>query len=383
VSEPLGFVLRLEQGRGALGLARTCAAPFGRIEQLVLELPDLRYPFDLSEGVGRFRDRRTRLRTLRLSLGSEDLLRLLDRPGLAGVGLHLLGLEIVDEGEVRLALQARLAGASAGTAAVPVTVRAWLVAAPGGRLRVELDVPRVFGELPVAAPLLVSAWWAAAAPGWVTHAPPLLVRRGLLACEVAARELALFALLPAHGWRLPEREAVELAEVAVAAGRLVLEFQRRDQDSDGDGAGAGGGARLEDAGGAGGRLAQLLADGDQALAAGGLRAAEECYRQAVELAPDARSAGDRLLAVLAVAPAADGALDREIAAQLARDPTAVAPLLALASLAARRGRAGEAVAAYERVADLCQAAGESVDAASADVAAAALDRPAPASGAGH
>jgi hypothetical protein len=370
VADSLGFVLRLEQGRGALGLARAWPTPFGRVDDLVLELPDVRYPFDLSEGVGRFRDQRTRLRSLRLTLASEDLRRLLDRPGLAAVGLRLLGVEVAGAGAraaFRVALEARIAGA-----AVPVTTRGSLAAAPDGQLRVELDVPRVFGELPLAAPLLVSGWWSALGAGWATQPPALLRQRGLLACEVAARELALFALLPAHGWRLPERAAVTLAEVTVGTGGLVLGFERQDHEGEAgrDGAGVGGDMGVGRHGDQG--IAGLLVDGDGALAAGSLRAAEEWYRQAVDLAPDDRRAADRLLALLAIAPAAERAYEREMEAQRARSPEAVFPLLARASLSARRGRVDEAVATYERVAALCLAAGEPVDAASAHVAAAQL-----------
>ena len=122
------------------------------------------------------------------------------------------------QSRLQLAFQAEIAGRVAEVT-VPVTP----VPGPGGLLRLRFDVPRVYGWLPLPAPLLLAG--LAAAPrvgGWAGAEPPLVRFPGLARWELDVRELILLALLPARGWRLPDRGRVELAAVAVEEGGLRL-----------------------------------------------------------------------------------------------------------------------------------------------------------------
>ena len=69
----LGFALTFVDGQGVLALHDRPLRALARVDRLELEVPDLRFPFDLSGGVARFRHRRCRLRDLLLSVGTEEL----------------------------------------------------------------------------------------------------------------------------------------------------------------------------------------------------------------------------------------------------------------------------------------------------------------------
>ena len=67
------FRLTFVEGRGLLSLASQDVSGFGRVERLELEIPDLRFPFDLSGGVTRFKNHRLKLREMGVSFDSDDL----------------------------------------------------------------------------------------------------------------------------------------------------------------------------------------------------------------------------------------------------------------------------------------------------------------------
>ena len=81
------FRLTFVQGRGLLSLAGRDFDGLGRVDSLELEIPNLRFPFDLSGGVARFKNRRLRLRELSLFVGSRELTGFLVRAPLAEFGI--------------------------------------------------------------------------------------------------------------------------------------------------------------------------------------------------------------------------------------------------------------------------------------------------------
>src|ERR1700690_715853 len=81
------FRLTFVQGRGLLSLAGRDFEGLGRVDSLELEIPNLRFPFDLSGGVARFKNRRLRLRDLALFVGSRELTGFLARAPLAEFGI--------------------------------------------------------------------------------------------------------------------------------------------------------------------------------------------------------------------------------------------------------------------------------------------------------
>ena len=282
----------------------------------------------------------------------------LDERAVAKYGIT--GLEVQSVGpRLQLAFQAEIAGRIAEVT-VPVTP----VPAPGGRLRLRFDVPRVYGWLPLPAPLLLAG--LAAAPriaGWAGAEPPLVRFPELASWELDVRELILLALLPARGWRLPDRGRVELAAVAVEEGGLRLRLAEVD-------AGEPVGAEATWAA----EAARLIQDGDAALMAGESRPALEAYRQAAALAPELEAASDRILSLLAVA-GDPGALEAEARTRAEAAPREVWPALAQAAAVAERGRQAEAAALYQALAEELGRQDEPYDRACAlAAAAAALER---------
>jgi hypothetical protein len=81
------FRLTFVQGRGLLSLGGRDFEGLGRVDTLELEIPNLHFPFDLSGGVARFKNRRLRLRELALFVGSRELTGFLRRAPLGGFGI--------------------------------------------------------------------------------------------------------------------------------------------------------------------------------------------------------------------------------------------------------------------------------------------------------
>jgi tetratricopeptide (TPR) repeat protein len=359
VSEPaLPFGLQLEGGQAALSLERPVWVGYGRIDRLLIRWPDVRYPFDLGARMRQLKRLRGQLAEFEVVISPARLAETLDERAVAKYGIT--GLEVQSVGpRLQLAFQAEIAGRIAEVT-VPVTP----VPAPGGRLRLRFDVPRVYGWLPLPAPLLLAG--LAAAPrigGWAGAEPPLVRFPELASWELDVRELILLALLPARGWRLPDRGRVEVAAVAVEEGGLRLRLAEVDA---GEPAGAEATWAAE--------AARLIQDGDAALMAGESRPALEAYRQAAALAPELEATSDRILSLLAVAGDPE-ALEVEARTRAEAAPREVWPALGHAAAVAERGRQAEAAALYQALADELGRQDEPYDRACAlAAAAAALER---------
>ena len=149
------FRLTFVEGRGLLSLAGRDISAFGRVEKLELEIPNLRFPFDLSGGVTRFKNHRLRLREMAVSFEADDLARFLREARLADYGLFGPEVEI-DDGLVRIGARAVL-----GDRQAEFTATGALVMVQPGRARLSMFDVRVYGFLPVPPPLLVTALFTA------------------------------------------------------------------------------------------------------------------------------------------------------------------------------------------------------------------------------
>src|SRR2546426_311104 len=65
---PLGFSLSFARGRGLLGIGERVFFDLITLERLELEIPNLRFPFDVTGGAARFQHRRCRVREARLAI---------------------------------------------------------------------------------------------------------------------------------------------------------------------------------------------------------------------------------------------------------------------------------------------------------------------------
>src|SRR6266540_3348593 len=83
-----GFELRLERGGASVRLADQELAPGLVLEALSLDVPDVRFPFDVGQGAGQFRHRLCDLADLSVAAGPALVEAALARAPLAALGLE-------------------------------------------------------------------------------------------------------------------------------------------------------------------------------------------------------------------------------------------------------------------------------------------------------
>jgi hypothetical protein len=375
---PLRFSLTIVDGRARLAGSPGPVPGLGRIDRLALEVPGLRFPFDLSLGSRVFQSRRHRLVEFSYSVAPLELELALGRAALGRFGLGDPAVALVPGG-LRLGLRAKVAGREAELSAkVAFDVQ------PEGLWRITFRDARVHGFVPIPAPLLLAALPAAlglvgpvtdapvAATAKVGHwsaSPPALVRpRGLTEWDVDVSQLVLVSLLPAAGWRLPARGGLASRPIDLGvgagglSGRLGFALAPRGESEPVVAADAVSFPTSPDRG--------LAALAEAALFAGEVRPATEGFRRALVVEPDNDFARERLFQLLSASP--DGLSELEALADdcLVARPHFLLALVAKAVAAAEDGRAPEAAWLYARVAAEAEAAGEVFDEVAARVAAA-------------
>jgi tetratricopeptide (TPR) repeat protein len=353
----LRFTLSFIDGCGVLQLEDRALGTAGRADRLALDVPGLRFPFDLSGGLNSFQNRLTRLRELMLSVSCVELGKTFGRAPLAGYGLFDPVVEFRADG-LRLAARAEVGGRAA-----EVSMRAQVVPAGPVSLRLVVDHVHVYGFLPVPAPALVLALFRAlgaedpgggaeARGGW---SAAFLRASGSAVLELQALDLSLFPLMAAQGWRLPDQNDVRLSALALDGTQLQLRFSR-EQAVEG----------IVPSG----PLDPRFADAEWALAEADYPFALAAYRRAHEEEPADAFAAERLLQLLAASPDDLPELEQRTQALAQQAPDHPGALLARALLAAERGRPSEAAAPYLRLAELAEESGETLEAACARAAAA-------------
>jgi tetratricopeptide (TPR) repeat protein len=361
-SPPIDFAVRFVEGRGLLGLRAATRLNGGAagisIDRLELEIPNLRFPFDVSGDATRFQTRRCNLAGAELRLEERELAAwLASRGTLERFGLSHVSVRLT-EGAVALSGRARV-----GERETAITARLRLH--PGGQLlRVFVDEVRAYGFLPAPAPLFgvslalglgatsSDAELARPGPAALLHQDePALVLDGIDRITLNPIELLLWRALPPAGWRLPRYRQTVLDDARVSPEGIVLSY--------------GGTARTQPAGDVLATVHEKIGAADRLLARGDLLGALEAYAVAGvdELPPEvAVRISERRLAVLASMPARfDEAL--ALGARLANEwPDRLFPLLAMAAVESERGEAAQAAARYARVVELADRQGEAADA---------------------
>lgn len=365
------FRLTFVQGRGLLSLSGRDFEGLGHVDALELEIPNLRFPFDMSGGVARFKNRRLRLRELALAMGSDELTGLLARAPLGDFGIFDPRVT-VDGSRLTLTVRVRLGGrevelvASAVVSPLP----------PRGASLCICDV-RAYGFLPVPAPLVVTALFSAL--GAETPAnrdstpelalPPLLHIRTAADVRIDACELVMLAMLPMYGWRMPERSQVQIrvAGGVAKSNHVPLVFSLAEGDAGSDplldqDANPDAYATRE--------FAARCAPVEDALARGDIATAASQLRALAPLENEDRVGTVRLLQLLLAGHDTLGEAEEMAQAALSRWPELLSGTLALAVVAAERGQAAEAAAFYEELAQHAMAQGHQEDASAALLAAA-------------
>jgi tetratricopeptide (TPR) repeat protein len=365
------FRLTFVQGRGLLSLAGRDFEGLGHVDSLELEIPNLRFPFDLSGGVARFKNRRLHLRELSLFVGSRELSGFLARAPLADFGIFNPRVSI--EG-TRLTLCARVV---LGGREVEVTALAAIAPCVPRSASLCIYGVRCYGFLPIPAPLVVTALFSALGAESPANRdasadqslPSLIQVRSAAEVRIDVCELAMLAILPMHGWRLPRRSQVQIRVAGGAAQttRIPFVFAEVDPMATADP------LLGEDV------IPAVLAMRDfanraqpieEALARGDIGSALVQLRALGPLDAGDKVGTRRLLQVLVAAQDTLSEAGEVAQAALARWPNFAPAVLALAVLASERGQPEAAAGFYERLAELSAAQGRADDESCALLAAA-------------
>ncbi len=347
----LPLVISIEGGQGSLVLEGLSLSVLGRIDHLSMNVPDLRFPFDLSGGAGRFRHRRCVLSEATLSLGAEDIVQLLQNAALAAHGLDRPIVELGPDGFV-LGARVRVGGHAA-----ELTASGYVRVVGGDTLRLACYDLRLHGFVPLAAPQVVTALLravcgAAFASPTSAGQRPTVNLQGPTEIVFDPLAMALFDVFPARGWRIPSRRELSLLPVGHAGERLLLKYRPAKSVKDdeleefafgGSGTRSGGRSAYEE-----GR--SLFADAEAVLASGDVRAALTLYRRAATLHSNNTFVATRLLQLLSASRSTLSEAEELASAQLARNPGFGPALLARAVAAAERGQSLQAAELYERLA---------------------------------
>jgi tetratricopeptide (TPR) repeat protein len=298
------------------------------------------------------RRRRGRLSSAVITVDGARLPAALAPRALAELGLSELRLGLA-EGHVRLRAHANLEGREAD-----FTARVLVTSASRRRVRVTIDDVRVYGFLPVAAPLLGGMVLAASAANGDAGARRAQVHPHWT-LELDVLDLAVYETFASCGYRLPDISSARLGTISVTPEGITLAW---DGDLDRPAVDA---LEITSAG------PRPVAEADVLLAGGDVARALDAYRVAARAG--AAEADRRVLEVLVASAATLGEAATELARVAAMAPdTPDTPTFSLAAavIASERGDAATAARAYADVGAAAAARGEDDDAALARLAAA-------------
>jgi tetratricopeptide (TPR) repeat protein len=352
----------LAQGGAEDGVElRLPAWPLGalaRLENLVVAYPG---EVPAPAAPDRLRNRRGRLVEATLVTDLDRLTGELERPGvrarLAAGGISDLRVGLSD-GTFRL-----VGRAMAGDRDAAFTARAQLdpglprqSRSPGDakpsagatHVRVSILDLRIYGFLPVAAPLVARAILSS-----LVQAKP----GGRGAIDFDPLEAALLETFAAHGWRLPDVRHAHLQPIEITAGRIAFGWRSAPAHAPPDATAPG--AHGFDAPPIAPIAPAELEEGDGLLARGDRSGALDAYRRALKRSSGA--AATRVLEVLISTPGHVAEADSLAAEILTRQAEEPLPLLVRAVAAAERGDAAQAADAYEQIAIIARRRNEDED----------------------
>ncbi len=362
------FEIDVGHGRAILQLRPSTFFRWLQVDRLALAVPEVRFPLDITAGMGQFQHQRCEMTSAALSVDEQGLAAftsaratLLRRVGFDDVELRLL------EGSAGLVGGVRLGGFSA-----ELTGRVF--AEPEGRhLRLWLAEPSLFGYLARPAPLvahdLASVLLGAVQGG--QDAPDDVDRPvaiGLGQFLLPPLELLGSRVLAPAGWRLPDSSRVRIAETVIESGRVELRYAAANVEM---------GALSETplAGLTAREAQERFRAADDAVLRGDLDGAAAAYRRDLIRYPDhAEFLGRRLLAILCSRRNTLREAARQAEELLERWPAFIHAHLALASVAIAQDRPDKAAQQFAAVADLAEASGDDDPAVCAAVSAARLLR---------
>ena len=295
------FALVPSDRRTLLSLAAWPLGAIARLEDLVVEIPTPTSPGTSAPDllpIERLRNRRGRLVAATLTTDLGRIARELERPGmrarLAAAGIsdvrvgladgafHLVGRAAMGDREAAFTARAHLAR-SAPRPAPPTGAAGPSPVPEGSRMRLSIEDLRIYGFLPVPAPVVARAILSSlvqARPGtrWWIDFDPL--------------EVALLETFAANGWRLPDAAGARLQAIELTSGRIALAWIGALDDGATDDAAPDAAAVADPPAGANGRAGAAgatagergsaeLDEADGLLARGDHRGALDAYRRAL------------------------------------------------------------------------------------------------------
>ncbi|MBW1807824.1 MAG: tetratricopeptide repeat protein [Deltaproteobacteria bacterium] len=206
----LGFSLEFQKNTALVTLLDRKLDQHLDIEQITLEVPGVRFPFDVAGGAEQFRHHRCRLRTLVISI---------EQAGLESILVGLLDPARYGFSEIKVGLdggQGWLSGNfKVGNQAAPFTARFVVEPGPEQSIQVGFMDVRLFGWLPVPATTIVVQLGRALAPlGAKLVDAAFIVFHPL-------KDLVRW-LLPMHGWKIPELSGLRIDRVDLDSGKIRL-----------------------------------------------------------------------------------------------------------------------------------------------------------------
>lgn len=347
-----GPELRLQDRRAFVGFPPLEVAPGVVVRDFALQVPDVTFPFNVTGGATRFQRQKLLFGELEVELSGELVRRKLAEAagragGLSEVVLHFRPGHL--EGEARLP--------AAGHA--PLTFKLALDGL-GPELAAWVYDVRLYAPVPLAA-AQVPALLVRALAG--LDVLPDVKPRGASGFTARVLEGLVEVAAVSRGFKVPDVDRAQLAQVEVSARGIVLRFTA---------AGLPPPAVPDET-----LLLQLegaraFAEAEGLLADGRLAEARDAYLRAGDVADAHPFAVERLLQLLAADPGAD-AMALDVAELLTRRrPSAAAPLWAEAVVRERRGEKASAAERYLALSLQARAAGELASAFLAAEAAARL-----------
>ncbi len=360
-SAQLGFTLSFVAGKGLLTTRDLKLGPFD-IKVLELEIPHIKFPFDVTGGAEKFKTRRCELKHLTVALSGEAIAELIHAADATAHGFYELKSAMRD-GHIELA--GRIQGAEH---AADFTMRAALLPRALDELALVFYDTRVYGVLPIPSALIptmlrraLDVPFLAPTPGgerastWIVKPAEQFVRN----------------IMPQLGWKVPDTSKVAIAEAQLNRGQLIVAIgpqgepsqkQVREHLPPTDAALVHEGASLFDE-------AELL------LSEGQLMESYELYRTALDDERGGKFVRDRLLQIGAALP--DLALETKQLADeiLAKTPSDVQSLLALGAIALRDRAFGEAASRFDKLSEQSRDGKERFDAVAGELASAAAAAP--------
>ena len=205
-AEAPAWMLRIDEGRVALVLEGASLPGGAVLDELVLHLPHVDFPFDFREGVGRFRHHRGRAQQLSISVESRLLLDWIHQLSGGGITGRATDDSIV------------LMGVAEGGARYTATAR-FVPEGEDGEpgLLLSLYDLRVYGPVSEPWPLLASRILDLLPASVVAHRTPTTAR-------LHPVRLALTHLMADLGWKLPDLSGLIAQGVELRDGRLTARF---------------------------------------------------------------------------------------------------------------------------------------------------------------